>query len=219
MVTTRTIHTEVVNLLDYLLDADVAAYTNPVSYTSTRVSWHALNPAAPFLTNRGDPSLEDYKEWVAAGAYSAVLFDGSLLQMTYEVEGGVISGHRLAYIPCPFHVDPELVKEEPILDIIDVEAECNPVKMLLRSAVRFDFDPKAAKPGHPSAHMTINSPGCRIACVAPMHVGRFADFVFRHFYPDVWKAHSNYFSSGARRNVGNRTIAEEDRLYPHMAWQ
>jgi hypothetical protein len=205
-------------MLDYLLQAEIAAYINTVSITGSRVSWHSHNPNTPFLVNRGDPSLRDYQGWVESGAYSAILFDGALLQITYDIEGGEIAGHRLAYIPCPYRLDVDMVRQDPVLDVVDLHVQTNPTGIILHSAVRFDYDPESARPGHPSSHLTINSANCRIACAAPMHVGRFADFIFRHFYSDLWSAHLPYFTTGARREIGSRTLAEEDRRSPHIFW-
>ncbi|MER8073711.1 hypothetical protein ABTZ59_36390, partial [Streptomyces sp. NPDC094034] len=56
MTTTRTVAEKVRNLLDYLLNAEIAAYTNRVSENGTRVSWHATDPDIPFLASRGDPT-------------------------------------------------------------------------------------------------------------------------------------------------------------------
>ncbi|MFF8983858.1 DUF2290 domain-containing protein [Streptomyces globisporus] len=218
MTTTRTVAEEVRNLLDYLLDAEIAAYTNTVSENGTRVSWHATDPGLPFLVSRGDPTLQDYRRWAQAGAYSALLFDGALLQITYDVDGGELAGHRLAYVPCPYRLDENLVRHEPILDVIDLHIATEPTSMVLHSAIRFDFDPGSAAPGHPAAHMTINSAHCRIACAAPLHIGRFTDFVFRHFYPDLWKAHLPFFERSAARDAGPRTLTEDDRRTPHMYW-
>lgn len=218
MTTARAVYNDVSNFLDFLRQQEVAAFTNVVSLTPARVSWTPLVKDAPFITNRGDPGLEDYRAWVTAGAYSAVLFDGALLQITYDLEGGEICGHRLAYVPCPYRIDPQMLLEDPILDIIDLHAESDPTSMVLHSTIRFDFDPEAAAPGHPAAHMTINTMDCRIACAAPWHVGRFGDFIFRHFYPRIWQRNASYFHAGARREAGKRVITDDDRLYPHIAW-
>ncbi len=223
MVTPRVIRDDITNLLDYLLIAQIAAYTSVVSVSGSasggHVTWHPYRPDLPFLVNRGDPSLDDYRSWVEAGAFSALLLDGALLQITYEISGGAVSGHRLAYIPCPYRLDPVMVRQDPILDLIDLYIEAEPTRMVLHSPIRFDFDPASADRWHPSAHLTINSPNCRIACTAPMHVRRFADFIFRHFYPEIWRAHTVFFAEGARREIGTRIIAEEDLGAPHIAWQ
>ncbi|MFE0580726.1 DUF2290 domain-containing protein [Streptomyces sp. NPDC058874] len=172
-----------------------------------------------FLVNRGDPCLEDYRRWVQSGAYSAYLRDGALLQITYDIEGGEVTGHRLGYIPCPYRLDPEMVLQDPLLDLVDMHAEADPTGMVLHSAVRFDYDPASASTGHPASHLTINSANCRVACAAPMHLGRFIDFIFRHFYPDLWKAHLPYFSAGAGKELGTRTLTEDDLSGLHIAWR
>ncbi|WP_425441812.1 DUF2290 domain-containing protein [Saccharopolyspora shandongensis] len=196
----------------------MAAYINVVSVSGSRVSWHSHNPNAAFLVNRGDPGLQDYRAWVESGSYSAILLDGALLQITYDIEGSEIVGHRLAYIPCPYRLDTEMLRRDPVLELVDLHVETDPTGIVLHSAVRFDYDPQSAGPGHPASHLTINSANCRIACSAPMHVGRFADFIFRHFYSDLWSAHFPYFSAGARRDLGARTLAQEDRSSPHIFW-
>jgi len=222
MVTARAISDDIINLLDYLRRTEIAIYTTTVAVSITaygdRIGWHSYRPGVPFLISRGDPSLDDYRAWVDSGSFSALLFDGALLQLTYDVDGGTVSGHRLAYVPCPYRLDPVMVREDPILDLIELHVDSEPANMVLNSPVRFDFDPRSAHEGHPSAHMTINSPSCRIACIAPMHVRRFADFIFRHFYSDIWKTHAEYFTDGARREVGSRSLIEGDRRGPHIAW-
>jgi hypothetical protein len=216
--TTRTIRDEVVNVLDYLSIAGIVPYQNQVSVSGNRVSWHSIHTDRPFLVSRQDPSLQDYRNWVEAGAYSALLFDGALLQITYEVSDGKISGHRLAYVPCPYRIDPEMLLRDAVLDVVDLHMETDPTSVVLHSPVRFDYDPDNAAPGHPAAHLTINSSNCRIACAAPLRVGKFVDFIFRNFYAHHWKMHSDYFTRGARqRNVG-RTITEEERSDPHIWW-
>ena len=87
-----------------------------------------------------------------------------------------------------------------------------------RSHIRFDFDTGNARPGHPAAHLTINSADCRIACTAPMHVGRFTDFVYRHFYPAYWAAHRDFFAARAHHHLGGPTITDDDRSAVHLAW-
>lgn len=217
--TTRALRDSLANAFDYLMDAELALYVNEVAIDGARVSWHPLDPAAEFIITRGYATPKQYIAWVKAGAYSAILFDASLLQLTYEVEGGAVTRHRLAYIPCPFLVDDDLLQEgEPIADVVELYSESMDA-IALRSPVRFDYDRAAAKPGHPAAHLTINSSDCRIACVAPMHASRFLDFVFRHFYPQLRAGHEPFFSECAKRHLGARVISDEDCEGPHLMWR
>lgn len=213
--TSRRVYDEIQNTIDYLVDADLVYFSNAISLSPDRVSWHAHRDA-PFLTGRDHPTIDQYLTWLNDGAYTAILFDGSLLQLTYELRGGRVSGHRLAYVPCPYDVDLTLLEEgEPLADVVALYRTTDAV---LRSPMRFDYDPRAADIGHPAVHMTMNSSGCRIACVAPLHVLRFVDFVFRQFYPDLWLAHRPFFAEASRKHVGDAALSDDDQQTMHLMW-
>lgn len=169
-VTPRFVADSVRNVIDYLTGAELVLAPNPVAESSSRISWHAADPSVPFLDSRDHTTISQYLAWLNAGNYSCVLFDGSLLQMSYALEKGRVIGHRLAYVPCPWQFDLSLIREGLALD--EVFELCSSEDVLLRSPVRFDYDPAASRLGHPAAHMTLNSSECRIACVAPsMRIG------------------------------------------------
>ncbi len=216
MTTPRSIQDELCNILDYLVVAQLAINVTAVSLAGTRVSFHAHDASTAFLRDRGDPSVAHYLSWVGAGAYSALLLDGGLLQLTYDVDGGQIMGHRLAYVPCPYKIDrSDLDSGEPMSDIVDLYLDGHPV---LRSPIRFDFDPGAAKAGHPAVHLTFNSSDCRIACIAPLHPLRFVDFVFRHFYSEYWRVHRIFFDAGPDRHLQRGSLAAGEARLSHIMW-
>lgn len=220
MTTTKEICNAVRNVLDYLVAAELALYANEVAETrngsTTRVSFHSHRPEQPFLASRGHPTVDQYFAWVSAGAYSAILYDGSLLQITYLLEGQRVTRHRLAYIPCPFDVDAELLASgEALIEVVELYRD---EEALMRTPLRFDFDSAGARPGHPAAHLTINGSDCRIPCAAPTHVLRFIDFVFRHFYTDLWHAHRPFFDVAAWRHLGQPSLIDTDRFTQHLTW-
>lgn len=214
--TPRNVYDEIRNTIDYLVDAELVYYPNSISMSANRVSWHAHDRSVPFLPNREHPTIDQYLAWVNAGAYSAILFDGSLLQLTYDLADGQLSGHRLAYIPCPYDVDLTMLGSgEPLADVIELYRLTDAV---LRSPLRFDFDSDAAHEGHPAVHLTMNTAACRIACVAPLHVLRFVDFVFRQFYPDLWVAHRPFFSQAVRKHIGKALLRDDEHEAIHLMW-
>lgn len=216
MTTPRVVRDDIKNVLDYLLGSELALFTSEVSMTESRVSFHIQDTEAAFLLNREHPDIEQYVSWAESGAYSALLFDGSLLQATYQFSGRDLVGHRLAFIPCPYNVDLDLLAEgAPIVDVISLYRDSMPV---LRSPIRFDYDPGAARNGHPATHMTLNGTSCRIACISPMHIHRFIDFVFRNFYPAYWNAHESFFEAGTRKHIGSKSISAYDSQAPHFSW-
>jgi hypothetical protein len=219
--TTRSVYDSVKNVLDYLSDAELTLYSNEVSVQESqdmsRVSWYAYNPAAELLVTRQHDTVEQYMHWIVNGIYSAILFDASVLQISYGISRDTVTSHRLSYVPCPFMIDTTLLDEGmPVADAVSLYDRLSDVA--LRSPIRFDYDLKAAKERHPAAHLTINSADCRIACVAPMHILRFVDFIFRHFYASLWSAHSDFFTAAAWRHLGNQVLSDDDLMTPHVMW-
>jgi len=217
MTTSRAVHTEIENLLAYLLDSQIALTTNPVVNYDGRVTWPARG-GSPLPAKKRMPTLSDYRSWLGKGVYSAVLLDGALIQLTYDYAAiNMLTGHRLAYVPCPFNVDHELLNELPFEDVMDLYSGDSADNVLLSSTVRFDYDAGRAGVGHPAAHLTFNTPSCRIACAEPMRLGRFVEFVFRNFYPHLWSIHP-YLGQVSSRALSDRTITEDEAEGPHVMW-
>ncbi len=215
-ITVRGVADSIRNAIDYLWEAELLLNYTSLSETTTRVSWHPINPRFAFLDSREHTTIGQYRNWITGGNYTCVLFDGALLQISYTIERGQVSGHRLAYIPCPWDIDSSLIEEgiplDEILEFYDSDA------ISMKSPVRFDFDPKAGRPGHPVSHMTFNSVDCRIACIAPLHAHRFTNFVFQHFYADIWSAHREFFAVAPFRHLGEPVILAEERDDMHIGW-
>lgn len=217
MATSRSVATEIANFLDYLVDADIAIYAQPVVVSGGTVSWRTTGASSSFLATRKVTSLDDYRHWLESGAYSALLYEGSLLQLTYEFEGSQVMRHRLAYVPAPFDFDEELLREESPADVLDAYLAGGFDGLRLESVLRFDFDREAGAPGHPSSHLTVNSSDCRIACKSPLHVGHFAEFVFGNFFPRLWRAHP-FLSGLSSKDLERQTLTHEEARGIHVAW-
>jgi hypothetical protein len=217
MATSRSIRTEVAAFLTRLIESNVAIFANPVVDVAGRVGWPISAYGERFLHDRSPPTIRDYRWWLEHGSYSAVLHDGALLQLTYEFAGRRLIRHRLAYVPCPFEIGREELETEPLVDIFDFYAAGPSESVLLRSAIRFDYDADRANPMHASAHLTVNSVDCRVPCAAPLRLGIFADFVFRHFYPHTFAA-APWLSALPTVNLVGVTVTEDERTRIHLYW-
>lgn len=216
MSTVRAIAEQVRNALDYVRDAEIAQFTTEVSMGATSVAWHPLDRQGAFVESFGHPTIDQYATWLANGDYSALLYDGSLIQISYGVDDGEVSRHRLAYFPCPYDLDRDLLKQGmPVADAVEL---CRGSDAVLRSPIRFDFDRQAAGPRHPASHFTINGTDCRIACVAPLHVMRFLDFIFRRFHPQLHATHRRFFATAHAQHIGRSSLRDEERRQVHFAW-
>ncbi|QCX27701.1 DUF2290 domain-containing protein [Nocardioides jishulii] len=215
MDTVRSAATEIKNTLDYLSGAELVIAVNTLREDGERVTFQ-IKKDSKLLADRTDATVAQYLTWVESRAFTAILLDGALLQMTYDIEGGEVVGHRLAYVPCPYDLDTDLLEMgDPLESIVDMYSDSSPY---LRSPIRFDFDPKSAKAMHPESHLTMISSSCRLPCIAAMHPHRFVDFVFRNFYPHLWAEHRLFFEPSESRNIAGWQLPHEQRAAPYFAW-
>jgi len=56
-------------------------------------------------------SIDEYLWYLERRFFVVVLFDGSLLQITYRFERLVVKYHRLCFYPCPVTLDNDIVSE------------------------------------------------------------------------------------------------------------
>lgn len=216
MLTSRATATEIENLLEFLLNAEIALVINPTLDHSGTVTW-PRRTGDRFLLGRRHFSVSDYRHWIRNGEYSALLYDGALLQVTYRFAGGRLVGHRLAYIPCPYNFAQHDLILDDIADLLALYDDCKPDDIILTSTIRFDYDPDNAQPSHPCSHMTVNTDICRIPCAAPMRLGHFVEFVFHHFYPHLWDAHP-YFKRLSQEDWMAHTVTLDERRSLHVSW-
>lgn len=182
------------------------------------VTWRSPTPLERFVDFADYPTVRTYRRWAEAGEYSALLPDGALLQIRYRVAGGLITGHRLAYVPCPYRINEDLLAIAPVSEVLEVHASESHDYITMQTAMRFDFDPGAATEGHPSMHLTLNVASCRIACEAPMGAAEFARFVFQNFYRERWAQHAAFFDALPRADLPS-TVTDHERGHPHIAWR
>lgn len=225
-ITPKGYRAKVQNALDALLSTRLAVdCQNPIVTLGangfSRISWPAnAGTEDDGLFYEDFNVVKTYFGWLSSRQYSAVLFDGSLLQITFDLRGNRLVGHRLAYIPCPFDIaeeDRQLLHVEPILDVIGLYRQNGDDCFRLRTPVRFDYDPHAATSEHPASHMTLNGHECRIPLSGPLTLDQFLEFVFRHFYPSILR--DNDFLLDGDSGRWPRHILEPHEYWLHVNWR
>ena len=208
--------TELNYLVDILIQHEVALIANRIVVQSIgplkRVTW--APPALAFVP-AASGSIEEYCGFLSAHAFTAVLRDGAILQLSYDFRDGDLCGHRLCFYPCPFDVDPRDLLAEPVMDVIDVYRSGTTAEVRLRSPIRFDYSRDDSQEDHPTSHMHILSPDCRCPVAAPLGIGLFMQFVFRHFYRDLWRQHA--FLREWPAELGTRTIRADEETQLHIS--
>jgi hypothetical protein len=218
--TPKALSTQLRNLFDLLLDSGIAIAVNPVveQHTGhrTRITWGTTFATGGLMSASAFATVDEYRSFIGSQIYSAVFFDGSLLQISYDFEGHDLVGHRLCYYPCPFDVDPEWLLTDPLADVIDTYSESRGVKTNLRSPFRFDYDEENFGSGHPAVHMHLIKANCRWAVSRPLSVGDFIRFIFRHFYSDIWSVQP-FLQELPRWNAGTHTIVAAEESEVHVS--
>lgn len=217
--TPNDVRQEIDNCLDLLLHSKIALIANPVvvdrSGRKARVTWRSPAGRGTLEATYPFASVGEYCEHLRNQAYSAVLYDGSLLQMSYEFYRSKLTGHRLCFYPCPYDIEPEELKTDPVLDVIDVYRIAAEANLRLRSPIRFDYSPANTAPGHPAVHVHVLWGHCRCAVDSPLSVGHFLQFVFCNFFPEIWCEHD--FLREWKRMWREKTITDDEAGSLHLS--
>jgi len=134
-------------------------------------------------------SFNEYCELLKNRRYSALLWDGSFLQVSIDILRDDLIGHRYCYYPCPVQFKDDelrtLTEEEHIVDVVKTFLDQRSM-LLLRTPIRIDFDSQTWKKGEPHVHIHFNHANCHCALTAPIYPSYFVKFIIRYFYPDIW---------------------------------
>lgn len=194
-----------------ILDSNITV-VEPLAQNERRITWTKASGFALFEY----PSIDEYVRILRERQYTALLYDGSLLQISYDIKlPNEISGHRLCYFPCPIEINREVVEEFGLIDLIEMlSGDELRTRVRLESPVRFEFDPDAASEHHPASHLTLSRNTCRIPVFAPLNLRQFFQFVFLNFYSERWKLHP--FLGDAPSWECDRTLSSTDMVQLHV---
>jgi len=181
---------EIQNLIALLIDNELAIDANAIVVETVdsrhRVTWSSHRRTA--LTAGPFATIEEYSRFLEYRAYSVLLRDGSFLQLSYDFRNDDIVGHRLCFYPCPVEADPDLILQNPVLDVVELYADSGLENIRLRSPMRFDYSANESA-AYSQAHVHISWDHCRCPVYAPLSLGHFVRFVFASFYPWLWNEH------------------------------
>jgi len=168
------------------------ASTYQLGRNTVRVAWN--NFAIPRFADFG--TIDEYTHLLTNRQYTYLLFDGSLIQLVYNFRNRRLVQHHLGFYSPPVSLPQEeldlyleygLTLHDLLSDKIASDNFASDLR--LKSPIRFDFDAENNRENHPASHLHLSESHCRIAVFAPLSIGHFIHFVFRHFYPDCWKQH------------------------------
>ncbi|MEP6343797.1 MAG: DUF2290 domain-containing protein [Maricaulaceae bacterium] len=122
-------------------------------------------------------SIQHYIDIVNSSQYSALLFDGSLLQLKYRIKSRTIIWHRFVFIP-------GLAEQNLDNPFHEFDFGGNPILEPRKTCLRFEYDPEEKAPNHPASHLHLNSGNCRIPINTRLGVKKYIWILCELFYPE-----------------------------------
>lgn len=179
-----------------------------------RVTWKSSGISTP-LTDHSFATVAEYIALVNNRQFSVMLFDGSLLQISYTIRGNdEVVEHRLCWYPCPIFFQPQDL-ELATIDEFVLTTPNN--KFNCRGPIRFDFSPHQTSKGHPSSHIHFFDDECRVPVRGPLDLRTFIIFVMDNFYSKVWNGIQS------KINLSNwdasLTLTVDESAMPHIYWK
>jgi hypothetical protein len=186
----------------------------PLGNSALRVIW-ATDASNSGLYDVPDGSFAQYLRALRERQFSAVLNDGSLIQMSYDFRRDDLVCHRLAFLPSPIVFSVEELDELAIDDFIELcSREDLYERTRTRPYLRFDFNADCPEQ-EPYSHVHTCFPESRLPVCGPISVTQFIEFIFGTFYPEIWK--KEHWLSSAVTECLPHQIRDEHRRRLHLS--
>jgi hypothetical protein len=182
------------NTLDILSDNGLTHYHNaPIHDKRDGKDWVTWpnHQSGRYNCESHFAKINQYKKIVETEAFTCLLFDGSLVRAAYGFNNETLMIHNLLWWPSPFRITSEDLVGGGILDFFDLYADSGEwhERLEMRTPFRFDYDTEKAAEDHPLSHLHMQTSDCRLYIDRPLSFNRFITFIFKNFYPDVYKKH------------------------------
>lgn len=191
----KNIYQSIKNTLILLTDNDLTIFHNDPLYQKSRndvkITWPNHNPGR-HNCNSSFGYVAQYKTIIKTGAYTCLLFDGTIVRVSYSFNNNSLTDHSLLWWPSPFKINSDDLEMGGVLEIFDLYANSEDwhEQIQMRSPIRFDYDKEKGTNEHPVSHLHLQTSDCRLYIDRPICFNRFIKFIFQSFYPDIYKNYS-----------------------------
>jgi hypothetical protein len=161
-----------------------------------------------------ESSAREYLEILEYNKISMMLFDASIIQISYIIKRNDVVKHRYCYIPAPCLIDLREIDPGSLVGVVDGAVVSNVLNHPRRAVLRFEYDPAAQAANHPAAHLHVNSNECRLPLRAPLDVQDFVHFLIKYMYT------GRFPNAVAPANFsGQPTLSVEEEQGFHLSWR
>ena len=181
---------QISNTLDTLITCGLARIRQEVCITEDRdiatISWRNHVPGR-HNSGKSFLKLEQYAAIYESGAYHCILFDGSIIRVSFKFDESKLVRENLLFWPAPINIPEDEIDELGIREALDLHLEgmnSRNEELRMRSPFRLDFDPSNCREKHPATHIHMQHEECRISVNGPICFNTFVRLIFQNFYPD-----------------------------------
>jgi len=217
----KRIFNELVNTIKFLDQNDLTIFSNSPVYEeengNSRITWPNHTPGR-INCNKYFGSIRQYRHFLKYNLFTSLLFDGSLMKISYKFEKRNLVAHNLTWWPSPFIISADDLSNGSPLDIFDLYAQDGwDQQIRMRTPVRFDFDLKKESTDHPASHLHMQTDNCRLYVDRPMCFNRFVKFIFQNFYPDLY-ATKPFWDDLVEMKFGKISQQAPIEDQPYLGW-
>lgn len=134
-------------------------------------------------------NLEQYKKILNNNSYLCILYDGSIIRVSYTFENNVLMGHNLLWWPAPYNYKGITLDDMSPNELMDEFLNDNRWDEVLRmrSPIRVDYepDPEKVNESHSPTHIHMQNKDCRMYVKNPLCFNRFMNFILKNYYPNL----------------------------------
>lgn len=150
------------------------------------ISWNNHEPGK-FNTGKKFLQLEQYEKILKNNSYTCILYDGSIIRLSYKFKNNNLIGHNLLWWPAPYFYEGISIDEISPYDLFDEfigEKDWHNI-LRMRSPVRIDFAPEQTSEIHSATHIHMQNENCRMVIDEPICFNRFIKFILDNYYPEI----------------------------------
>ena len=160
-----------------------------LSINRERLSW-VNHKTGKFNTNSEFLKLNQYRQILMNNSYLCIIYDGSIIRVSYTFENNVLIGHNLLWWPAPYNykgiISLDEISPHELIDEFLAEKEW--YKSLdMRTPIRVDYDPieGVVSEKHPPTHLHMQHGECRMYVDGPLCFNRFMKFILTNYYANI----------------------------------
>lgn len=183
----------IANAFELLKNSNLIYYYNlpqiDIALEEVRITWPNHAPGrqnAPREFTR----INYFLHILRARSFSAILFDGSIIRISYKFYKESLVEYNFLWWPSPFCLDfdetQDLTMDELVESHIDSNSWSENIQM--RSPIRFDYDCARDEDFHPASHVHMQDPDCRMRVSHPICLNTFLKFIFCNFYSEKYRS-------------------------------